>query len=168
MPPPFILDPQLFPETIVEDIEGLRKHNPQRFEMEQLTAITLVDTERQLVVGYKDVKADEFWVRGHMPGEPLLPGVLMCEAGAQLCAWFCSYVGLVGEGHFIAFGGMDDVRFRGMVRPGQRLWFVGKTEKLRPRRMVFQVQGFVEGSMVFHSQILGIKTPYGALPLGDE
>ena len=53
--------------------------------MEQLDGHRPPRPEQHLVVGYKDVRADEFWVRGHMPGNPLLPGVLMCEAAAQLC-----------------------------------------------------------------------------------
>ena len=55
--------------------------------MEQLTAIVFDDVERGICVGYKDISPDEFWVRGHMPGMPLMPGVIMCEAAAQLCSY---------------------------------------------------------------------------------
>ena len=68
MPPELHLDPaRLDLEQIVADQEAIRRVNPQRFEMEHLTAIVLCDFERQLIAGYKDVRADEFWVRGHMP-----------------------------------------------------------------------------------------------------
>src|ERR1700736_83541 len=73
---------------VLADADAIRKINPQRFEMEQLTAIVYVDPEQHIVVGYKDVGVDEFWVRGHMPDYPLLPGVLMCEAAAQLCCYY--------------------------------------------------------------------------------
>ena len=53
-----------------------------------LDGIVLIDPGRHLIVGYKDVRPDEFWVRGHMPGFPLLPGVLMCEAAAQLSCYY--------------------------------------------------------------------------------
>src|SRR6266849_4915844 len=96
---------------VVADLEAIRRVNPQRFEMEQLTAIVLVDPEQRLVVGYKDVRPDEFWVRGHMPGYPLMPGVLMCEAAAQLCNYYLVTQGLLG-GDFIAYGGLENVRFR--------------------------------------------------------
>src|SRR5439155_1423154 len=80
-------------------------------------AIVLLDPENHRIVGYKDVRADEFWVRGHMPGMPLLPGVLMCEAAAQLCSYYIMTQGLMGEGNIVGFGGLENVRFRAAVRP---------------------------------------------------
>jgi 3-hydroxyacyl-[acyl-carrier-protein] dehydratase len=142
-------------ERIIADQEAIRRVNPQRFEMEQLTAIVHLDTERHVIAGYKDIGQDEFWVRGHMPGFPLLPGVLMCEAAAQLCAYYVSTQGLL-QGDFIGFGGMENVRFRGMVRPGDRLVLIGKAERLHRRQTIFNVQGLVNGSMVFHGDILGV------------
>src|SRR5205809_4833853 len=134
MPPPLILDPAgLDLDRVVADREAIRKVNPQRFEMEQLTAIVLVDREQRMVAGYKDVRDDEFWVRGHMPDFPLLPGVLMCEAAAQLAAYYTHKNGLL-QGDFIGFGGMENVRFRGMVRPGDRLVLVGKATRLHRRQ----------------------------------
>ena len=65
-------------------LEQIRAVNPQRYEMEQLTAIIHVDRDQHLIVGYKQLSFDEFWVRGHMPGFPLMPGVVQCEAAAQL------------------------------------------------------------------------------------
>ena len=67
---------------------SVRAVNPHRFEMEMLSAVVLLDPARKLVVGYKDLTAQDFWVRGHMPGYPLFPGVLMCEAAAQLCCYY--------------------------------------------------------------------------------
>ena len=91
MPPPPHLDlSQVDLGRVLADHEAIRKVNPQRFEMEQLTAIVHADPAAHLIVGYKDVGTDEFWVRGHMPGYPLLPGVLMCEAAAQLCSYYIS------------------------------------------------------------------------------
>jgi 3-hydroxyacyl-[acyl-carrier-protein] dehydratase len=63
---------------VVSNIEEIRRYNPQRFEMEQLSAIVFEDSARAICVGYKDLKQDEFWTRGHMPGMPLMPGVIMC------------------------------------------------------------------------------------------
>jgi 3-hydroxyacyl-[acyl-carrier-protein] dehydratase len=156
MPPELHYDPaKLDLEKILVDQEGIRRVNPQRFEMEQLTAIVLVDDEQHLLAGYKDVRADEFWTRGHMPGYPLLPGVLMCEAAAQLCAYYTFTHGLL-QGDFIGFGGLENVRFRSPVRPGDRFVLIGKATRLHRRQTIFNVQGFVGSTMVFHADVIGV------------
>jgi 3-hydroxyacyl-[acyl-carrier-protein] dehydratase len=156
MPPAAIVDPTAIDTSrILADREAIRGCNPQRFEMEQLTAITHLDLENKLVIGYKDVKHDEFWVRGHMPDFPLMPGVLICEAAAQLSSYYCHQVQLHNAG-FIAFGGMEDVRFRGKVRPGDRLVLVAKAVRLHRRHTMFESQGFVGTNMVFHARIIGV------------
>ncbi|HLN33243.1 MAG TPA: 3-hydroxyacyl-ACP dehydratase FabZ family protein [Gemmataceae bacterium] len=156
MPPVAHLDPASVDLShIVADQEAIRRVNPQRFEMEHLTAIVRVDPEKQLAVGYKDVRPDEFWVRGHMPDYPLLPGVLMCEAAAQLCSYFTFTQGIL-ERDFIGFGGMEDVKFRGPVHPGDRLVLIAKGVRVHRRQTIFNVQGFVGNTMVFHADIIGV------------
>jgi 3-hydroxyacyl-[acyl-carrier-protein] dehydratase len=157
MPPELHFDPsQLDLTHVVADKEAIRAILPQRFEMEHLTAIVHVDTERDIIAGYKDVGADEFWVRGHMPGAPLLPGVIMCEAAAQLSSYYIlKYSGLVRD-TFIVFGGLENVRFRAPVRPGDRFVMVAKALKLHRRQSVFNVQGFVGSVMAFHAEIIGV------------
>ena len=79
MPPVPLVDPAAIDTSrVLVDREGIRRENPQRFEMEQLTAIVHLDLEHALIIGYKDVAPDEFWVRGHMPDYPLMPGALIC------------------------------------------------------------------------------------------
>jgi 3-hydroxyacyl-[acyl-carrier-protein] dehydratase len=141
---------------VLADREAIRAYNLQRLELEQLDAIVLIDAARQLIVGYKDVRDDEFWVRGHFPKMPLLPGVLMCEAAAQLCSYYAIAQRIMAPGTMLGFGGLDDVRFRGPVRPGDRLVLAGKSLKLNRRQSRFNVQGFVAGQMVFHADIIGI------------
>jgi 3-hydroxyacyl-[acyl-carrier-protein] dehydratase len=156
MPPVLHFDPsQLDFGHVLADREEIRRVNPQRFEMEQLTAILHVDPEQNIIVGYKDVGTDEFWVRGHMPDYPLMPGVLMCEAAAQMCSFYVFNRGLL-QGDFIGFGGLENVRFRGPVRPGDRLVLVGKGLRLNRRQTVFNVQGFVGTTMVFHADVIGV------------
>ncbi len=129
MPPVPHLDlAKLDCEHIVADKEAIRRVNPQRFEVEQLDAIIYIDPTEHVVAGYKDVRADEFWVRGHMPGYPILPGVLMCEAAAQLCSFQIATETDWG-GDFIGFGGMENVRFRKAVHPGDRLVLIAKATK---------------------------------------
>jgi 3-hydroxyacyl-[acyl-carrier-protein] dehydratase len=156
MPPAPLVDPSAIDTSrVLFDEEGISRFNPQRFEMVQLTGISHLDFEKKLVIGFKDVHSDEFWVRGHMPGYPLMPGVLMCEAAAQLCSFYCGQVRLHEEG-FIAFGGIEDVRFRGRVHPGDRLVLVAQGVRLHRRQTVFECQGFVATNMVFHGKIIGV------------
>src|SRR3989304_2463245 len=61
------------------------------------------DQERKICVGYKDLRPDEFWARGHMPNMPLMPGVIMCEAAAQVASYYSHKYKLM-EG-IIGFGG---------------------------------------------------------------
>jgi 3-hydroxyacyl-[acyl-carrier-protein] dehydratase len=145
---------------IVADQEAIRLINPQRFEMQQLDAIVYIDPEQHIIAGYKDVRADEFWVRGHMPGYPLLPGVLMCEAAAQICSYYIITTG-IEHGDFVGFGGLENVRFRSPVRPGDRLVLVGKVLRLHRRQTLFNVQGFVGSTMVFHADVIGVPLRRG-------
>lgn len=141
--------------NIVADKEAIGKFNPQRFEMEQLDAVVYVDPENKIIVGYKDVRYDEFWVRGHMPGYALLPGVLLCEASAQLCSYY-AMTNHKFDGDFIGFGGLENVRFRRSVHPGERLILIAKQTKFNRRQLIFNVQGFVKDTMVFHGDIIGV------------
>jgi len=159
MPPVPLVDPTTIDTSrVLVDREGIRRTNPQRFEMEQLTAIVALVPEKHLVIGYKDVDPDEFWVRGHLPDFPLMPGVLICEAAAQLSSYFfCQVIKLPGS-TFLGFGGMEDVRFRGPVRPGDRLVLVSRAARIHRRQTIFETQGFVktndEMSMVYHGRII--------------
>jgi 3-hydroxyacyl-[acyl-carrier-protein] dehydratase len=141
---------------VIADKEAIRRANPQRFEMEHLDGVLHYDSDQPLMIGYKDVRADEFWVRGHMPGMPLMPGVIMLEAAAQLCSYFARARGVIDAGSMLGFGGLEQVRFRGAVRPGDRLILVAKGERLKPRHSIFDVQGFVNGAMVFHGKVIGV------------
>ncbi|MBI3407924.1 MAG: beta-hydroxyacyl-ACP dehydratase [Planctomycetes bacterium] len=157
MPPePHFSPAKLDFDHLVADREAISKINPQRFEMEQLDAVVYIDAVQHILAGYKDVRADEFWVRGHMPGNPLLPGILMCEAAAQLCAYYIVRYDIVKDMDFIGFGGMENVRFRSPVRPGDRLVLVARGIKLHRRQTIFNVQGFVRQTMVFHGDIIGV------------
>jgi 3-hydroxyacyl-[acyl-carrier-protein] dehydratase len=155
MPPPLILDPALIDlNHIVADIDAIRDMNPQRFEMEAISAIVLIDTENKIIAGYRDVTETDFWVRGHMPGFPLMPGVLLCEAAAQLCSYFVTKEKLF-DSAYVGLGGLDEIRFRGMVRPGDRLLMVCRM--IREKRIMAQcyAQGFVGAKMVFDGKVQG-------------
>ncbi|MGQ9505248.1 MAG: 3-hydroxyacyl-ACP dehydratase FabZ family protein [Thermogutta sp.] len=153
---PLILDPaKIDTSRVIADIEEIRKYNPQRYEMEQLTAICYEDRERAICAGYKDLTPDEFWVRGHFPGMPLMPGVIMCEAAAQLASYFTIKYQLM-KAPIVGFGGLQDVRFRGVVRPGDRFLIVARLLKVRSTMLTCEFQCFVQRNLVCEGVILGI------------
>lgn len=144
---------------VIADIDEIRRINPQRFEMEQLTAIVYEDPSQNLCVGYKDITRDEFWVRGHMPGMPLMPGVIMLECAAQLCGYYAQKHDLLGA-EIVGFGGVDEVRFRDPVIPGDRLVIASKLVRVRRHRIIIsRFQGFVGESLVLEGEIKGIPIP---------
>lgn len=157
-------------DNVVADIEEIRKYNPQRFEMEQLSAVVHQDLEKNICVGYKDVTKDDFWVRGHMPNMPLMPGVVMLEAAAQLCSFFTQRHDLLGAA-MVGFGGLENVRFRDPVIPGDRLIIACMLSRVRRNRMIVsRFQGFVRDSVVVEGELKGIPIPVEALqtPSTDE
>ncbi|MEM8679485.1 MAG: 3-hydroxyacyl-ACP dehydratase FabZ family protein [Planctomycetota bacterium] len=166
--PDYIVDPTTIDfNNIVADAEAIRKYNPQRFEMEQLTAIVYIDEEAHTCAGYKDITEQDFWVRGHMPRMPLMPGVLMCEAAAQLCSWVTQRYNLL-DAQMVGLGGLE-VRFRGPVVPGDRLLIACKKLKARKGRLInCMFQGTVGENIVVDGNIIGIPLPVDALTADPE
>ena len=135
--------------------KDIEKENPQSFEMSQLDAVNWADLESLRCVGYKDITDNEFWVRGHIPGRPIMPGVIMIEAAAQLASFFMKRVyGLEG---FIGFSGIEKTKFRGTVVPGDRLYMLSHICKIRSRQFSAEVQGVVNGKKVFDTVISGMR-----------
>ena len=159
--PPLILDPATLDlSRVIADQEAIRRVNPHRGHMEMLSAIVHVDTASHVIAGYKDVRADEFWAAGHFPHYPLLPGVLECEAAAQLLSYY-ALTNNVCPGSLLGLGGLDEARFRGPVRPGDRLVIVAKGVRVHRRQTIFDCQGFVRNELVFHCRVMGV--PIGGL-----
>ena len=155
MPPPLLLDLEKIDlEQVIYDVDGIEKVNPHRYEMRMLDGIVHFDAEAGAAVGFKEITENEFWVRGHIPSRPLMPGVLMIEAAAQLAS-FCA-IKITQEERFVGFGGIEDVKFRGQVVPTCRLYLLGKFTERRSRRFKFAAQGLVNGQLVFHATIIGM------------
>ncbi len=143
----------------IATLDDIRQVNPQRFEMEQLTAIVYYDAEENRCVGYKDITENDFWVRGHMPGMSLMPGVMMLECVAQLCSYVSQKHDLLGA-EMVGFGGLEEVRFRDPVMPGDRLVVICALDRVRRGRMIVcRFQGIVGESIVVEGILKGIPIP---------
>lgn len=157
MPPPLLFDLSKIDLNAepVFDKEVICKVNPQRFEMQQLDGILWYDKQKYLILGYKDVTENEFWIRGHIPGRPIMPGVIMIEAAAQLLSFFVKKV--YEEKGFIGFASIESAKFRSAVNPGQRLYLLGKIIKFKKgRKYNTLVQGTVGDKLVFETAISGM------------
>jgi 3-hydroxyacyl-[acyl-carrier-protein] dehydratase len=156
MPPPLLFDISgIDLNKVVYDQEAIRRVNPHRGDMEQLNGIVHVNPDRGEIIGFKDVRENEFWVPGHIPGRPLLPGVLMIEAAAQVSCFYASKI--IGWPGFIGFGGASDIRFRQPVTPGCRLYLLVLKTGLRHRRVECKVHGLVKGALVLEATIIGTQ-----------
>ena len=156
MPPTFLIDLTTVDLSKVQfDREVIAEVNPQSYEMSQLDGIIWHDLSKMLCLGYKDVTDSEFWVRGHIPGRPIMPGVIMVESAAQLCSFFMKRIyGLEG---FIGFSGIGKTKFRGTVVPGDRLHLLAHIDKVRSRQFSATVQGVVDEKIVFDTIISGMR-----------
>lgn len=155
MPPKPLFDlSRIDTSKVIVDRDGIYAVNPHRFEFRQLDGIYVCDHQEGIIAGYRDVRDDEFWVRGHIPGRPIFPGVLMMETAAQLVSYYVMTLE-PGKG-FLGFGGVDQVKFRGAVLPGMRLTMVGRMVEIRPRRCVGATQGYVDGQLVYEGLITGM------------
>ncbi|MDO4569420.1 MAG: 3-hydroxyacyl-ACP dehydratase FabZ family protein [Planctomycetia bacterium] len=138
--------------------EDIRKYNPHRYEMELLTGIVYEDNENSLYVAYQDVTDQAFWYRGHMPGFPLMPGVLICETAAQVASCYATKDNYLTSG-VVGLGGLDNVKFRGIVRPGDRLVVIVKICKVRHKMMQIVFEAVVNGDVIAEGEIKGVAIP---------
>ena len=87
----------------------------------------------------------------------------MLEAVAQLSSYFTQKHDLLGA-EMVGFGGVDNVRFRGVVTPGDRLLLLVELLKMRRNRMIVAAfQGVVDGNLVLEGTLRGIPIPVGAI-----
>jgi len=136
--------------------EEVGRINPQCGAMRQLDHVVWVREDNAELVGIKEVTEDEFWVPLHVPGRPLMPGVLMIEAVAQLCS-IQFFIRSPLENHrFVGFTRCDETVFRGMVVPGDTLLLICQEVSFNPRRFVSRAQAFVGDRLVFESKLTGM------------
>ena len=140
---------------VLVDREAIAKVNPHRYELALLDGI--FHSTEECAVGFKDIAEDMFWVRGHFPNRPLMPGVLICECAAQLSSYFAITTGMVDEGYVVGLGGLDSIKFRGPVVPGDRLLLMLRRGKVRKNAMfTAEFQAYVGENIVAEGVIRGV------------
>lgn len=102
-------------------------------------------TDENLAVGKYTVKGDEFFLQGHFPGNPIVPGVIQCEMMAQTC---CVLLAEEVKGHTTLFTGIEGVRFKGQVKPGDTLEMHCSLTKMRKPFYFAKGKGYVNGKLV--------------------
>ncbi|GAB1475386.1 3-hydroxyacyl-ACP dehydratase FabZ [Bacillota bacterium] len=105
--------------------------------------------ESGMATGIYHVKGDEFFLNGHFPGNPVVPGVILCEIMAQTCGVLMS--GEV-EGKTPYYTGLDKVKFRGAVKPGDRIEFKCEITNKKPPFVFAKGKGYVEGKLCIQGE----------------
>ncbi len=133
------------------DTDGIHNILPHRFPFLLVDKIVdLVPQER--VVGIKNVTISEWFFQGHFPGRPVMPGVLIVEAMAQVGGILMLNTVSDPVGKTVYFAGIDNVRFRKPVLPGDQLTF--EVESTRFRKSLCRMSGkaFVDGDLVCEAE----------------
>ena len=136
------------------DIQEIMKLLPHRYPFIMIDRI-LELTPGEKVIALKNVTINEPFFQGHFPGNPIMPGVLIIEAMGQAGAVLAAK-SLEREPHgsLIYFMGMDKVKFRKPVTPGDQLIFEMKF--LKQRRNVFRMSGtaYVNKNVVAEAELM--------------
>jgi len=136
------------------DIRTIMKHLPHRYPFLLVDRILECIPDRK-VVGLKNVTINEPFFQGHFPGAPIMPGVLIIEAMAQAGGILAiSSIPELNEGTLMYFMGLDQVRFRKQVVPGDQL--ILELEIIKKRAKVIKMSGLakVDGQVAAEAQLL--------------
>jgi 3-hydroxyacyl-[acyl-carrier-protein] dehydratase len=162
MPAPLADLSQLDLSRTVYTVADMQTVLRQRGTFSLIDGILHLAPERDdVVVGFREVRTNEWWAKDHIPGRPIFPGVLMVEASAQLGSFdfFKRHPEIPLS--FIAFTGIDATRFRATVEPPCRMLFVGRAQRSRVHggkvMFSYQFQGLVDGKIVYEAEVSGMQ-----------
>jgi len=152
-------------DNILMDRVAIRKYIAQRGEVEQLDRVIWINKERSCGAGIRQVRNNEWWVNGHFPGNPILPGVLVVETAAQFSSIIYQYkMEMIKDAtpKILAFSGIEKTRFRLTVSPGDELLYLIKEIRFSNRCIIADVQALKDfrnnspGKMVYQGRIVGM------------
>jgi beta-hydroxyacyl-ACP dehydratase FabZ len=134
------------------DIDAIREILPHRYPFLLVDRIEELETER--VVGIKNVTVNEPFFAGHFPDYPVMPGVLIIEAMAQVAGVLVLSGIPDRKSKLVLLAGVDGAKFRKPVRPGDQLRMEMKI--LRSRASMAKVSGIatVDGTVVAEAEML--------------
>ena len=136
------------------DIKKIMRHIPHRYPFILVDRILELVPNKK-VVGLKNVSMNEPYFQGHFPGTPIMPGVLILEAMAQTSGVLAiSSLTESGDSALMYFMGLDQVKFRKMVVPGDQL--IMELEVLKQRAKVMKLAGVakVDGQIVAEAHLM--------------
>jgi 3-hydroxyacyl-[acyl-carrier-protein] dehydratase len=139
------------------NVREILKHLPHRYPFLLVDRIIEIDGEHK-IVGVKNVSINEFFFQGHFPDHPVMPGVLICEALAQVGAIFAHNArgGRDGDKIFVLTG-LDKVKFKRPVEPGDQLRL--ELTCLKRRGSFWRMLGVatVDGKLVAQAEISAME-----------
>ncbi len=130
---------------ITLDIREIQKVLPHRYPMLLVDRILELEPMKR-AVGIKNITMNESQFMGHFPGDPIMPGIMLIEAMAQVGGVAMLYPE-ENRGKIAVFGKIDKVRFRKQVVPGDQLVTTAIVTKVRGTMGVISCRGTVEGEL---------------------
>lgn len=135
------------------DIKAILDLLPHRYPFIMLDRV--LDIERgKRITGLKNVSMNEPFFQGHFPDEPVMPGVLMLEGMAQAGAVLAYLSADNMAGKLVYFAGLERVRFRRVVRPGDQLIYRLEFLKQRSKLTVMAGQALVDGAVAVEAELM--------------